>query len=227
MNIKIAPSILSADFADLKTDIKRISHADMLHIDVMDFHFVPNLTIGPPVVKAIRQVSDKFLDCHLMIENSHKWVDNFIEAGANSITFHLGTCPDEGELIDYLHSKGCHACLSVKPKEDPALLLPWLDKLDMILIMTVEPGFGGQAFMPEMLKKVIFLKNELKILGRQDVDLEVDGGITLENADQVWQAGANVLVSGTGVFNHKPTEESASILTPNQVIDKMHEIGDI
>lgn len=193
--MRVLPSILSADFANLTAEIEKVSNCDGLHIDIMDFHYVPNLTMGPAIVKSISAVTDLDLDCHLMIENPQKWAKLFIDAGVNSITFHLRTCENDFEFINYIKSLGCKASIAIKPKESVEDIIGLLDILDMVLIMTVEPGFGGQSFMPEMIEKIKIIR---KI---SNIDIQVDGGISAKNIKMCADAGATCFVAGSSVFN--------------------------
>jgi len=197
LECKIAPSMLSADFACLASEAKRMIDlgADYLHLDIMDGHFVPNLTMGPPIVAALRSHSSAFLDCHLMVSNPLQWVDPLASAGASLITFHIEATDDPSRLIDAIHAKGLKAGISVKPATDISVIFPLLDKLDQVLVMTVEPGFGGQKFMYEMLPKVSILRQKYPLL-----DIQVDGGLSNDNIEAAAAAGANVVVAGTSIF---------------------------
>lgn len=197
----VSPSILSADFANLEKDMKRIAEAgaDWAHVDVMDGHFVPNITIGAPVVKALSKKSDLPLDVHLMISDPDFYLDDFIKAGAYVITIHEECDSDVEKTLKRIREAGVKAALSIKPNTPVSALEKYIDLLDMVLIMTVEPGFGGQSFMPESLPKIRALRAEIERLGL-NCDIQVDGGITLETAPLAVEAGANVLVAGTAVF---------------------------
>lgn len=194
MEIKIAPSILSADFGKLNEEIAEVEpYVDLIHVDVMDGHFVPNITIGAPVVKNIK--SNKPLDVHLMTENPENFVDDFAKAGANIITVHVEACEDPAAVLKQIRDLGVKPSICVKPKTDVADIEPYLDMVDMVLVMTVEPGFGGQSFMEDMMSKVERLR-ELK----SELDIEVDGGIKDHTAKTAIAAGANVLVAGSYIF---------------------------
>ena len=199
--IQISPSILSADFSQLGNEIKRLEEggADMIHVDVMDGHFVPNLTIGPPVIKALRkQCSIKF-DVHLMISPVHKYIEAYAEAGADIITIHPEATENLEESILKIKSLNKKVGVSLNPESKIELIIDHLEKIDLVLIMSVNPGFGGQKFMPEVLSKI----NDLKKIQKDkklEFDIEVDGGINFENSKLVIEAGANILVSGTTIF---------------------------
>lgn len=199
--IKIAPSILSADFAYLARDIKKISTADYVHVDVMDGVFVPNISIGIPVLKSIRKVTDMFLDVHLMITQPVRYVEKFCDAGADLVTVHVEADFPENiqAAIDKIHAKGKKAGIVLKPKTPAEAALPYLEKVELILVMTVEPGFGGQKFMPSALDKLRWLKAEKDRRGLKFL-LEVDGGVDAATAPQCVAAGADVLVAGSAIF---------------------------
>jgi ribulose-phosphate 3-epimerase len=199
--IQISPSILSADFSQLGNEIKRLEEggADMIHVDVMDGHFVPNLTIGPPVIKALKkQCSIKF-DVHLMISPVHKYIEAYADAGADIITIHPEATENLEESISKIKSLNKKVGVSLNPESKLDLIVNYLEKIDLVLIMSVNPGFGGQKFMPEVLDKVKQLK-EIKSKNNMNFDIEIDGGINFDNCQSAIEAGANILVSGTTVF---------------------------
>lgn len=205
--MQIAPSILSSDFARLNEEIESIKNCDMVHIDVMDGHFVPNLTFGAPVVKCIRKYTDLFFDCHLMISNPLKYATDFAKAGADLITFHYESDDDPKQTIDEIKRLGCKVGISIKPKTDVSVLTPYLDMVDLILIMSVEPGFGGQSFMPEVLDKVKILK-EIKIKENKKYAIEIDGGIDDKTIILAKEAGVEVCVAGSYIFKQKDRIET-------------------
>jgi ribulose-phosphate 3-epimerase len=199
--IQISPSILSADFSQLGNEIKRLQEggADMIHVDVMDGHFVPNLTIGPPVIKALRkQCSIKF-DVHLMISPVHKYIEAYADAGADIITIHPEATDNLEDSISKIKSLNKKVGVSLNPESKLDLITKYLEKIDLVLIMSVNPGFGGQKFIPEVLDKVKQLK-EIKSKKNMNFDIEIDGGINFDNCQSAIEAGANILVSGTTVF---------------------------
>ena len=199
--IQISPSILSADFSNLEKDIKQLeaAGADMIHVDVMDGHFVPNITIGPPVIKALRNKTSLPFDVHLMISPVHKYIKDFANAGADIITIHPEATPNLQESINEIKSFKKKVGISLNPDTKIDIIEDYLDKVDLILIMSVYPGFGGQKFIADVLEKIKKLKN-LKDKKKLNFDIEVDGGINFSNFKSVIDAGANVLVSGTTIF---------------------------
>jgi len=212
--IKIAPSILASDFGALREDVLAIEKAgaEWAHIDIMDGHFVPNLSMGPDIVKSIREASGLFFDCHLMVENPRMFVEPFVKAGAELITFHQECVEDMDELIDYIHSFGVKAAVAIKPATSEETIFPVLHKLDMVLIMSVVPGFGGQKFMPEVLDKV---KNIRAHKDGKNIDIQMDGGINAETAGLAAKAGVNVFVAGSAVFAKPPYVETIAQIRKN------------
>ena len=204
-NYKLAPSVLSADFGDLRgaMDICQKGGAHWIHIDVMDNQFVPNLTIGPPVVKSLRKYTDKFLDVHMMVVEPEKLVEPFARAGADGITFHVEAAENPNEVIDLIKSTGKQVGISLKPGTPLSSIEPFLDKVDLVLIMTVEPGFGGQGYLPGSSVRIKELKSRLNEMCLDRVLIEVDGGVKLNNMKEVVEAGADVLVAGSAVFGVK------------------------
>lgn len=209
--IKLAPSILAADFGQLRADVEMISEAgcDYIHIDVMDGHFVPNITLGPGIVQSIRQCTDKVFDVHLMIENPDQYVPLFAKAGADLITIHQETCPHLHRSIQGIKELGVKAAVALNPSTPISVLEHVIEELDMVLIMTVNPGFGGQKFITGMVDKIKALDAMIKEKGL-NVDIQVDGGINRETIQTVVDAGANVIVAGSAIFNAEdPRKEVA------------------
>jgi ribulose-phosphate 3-epimerase len=202
MRVKIAPSILSADFGRLAEEVRAIATADYVHVDVMDGHFVPNLTIGPVVVEAVKRVTALPLDVHLMIEDAERWVGAYAKAGADIIGVHAEACPHLHRTLQQIRDLGKRASVVLNPAT-PIEAIEWvLDDVDQVLIMSVNPGFGGQQFIPSALRKIQQLRRVLDERGLA-VDIEVDGGVKVDNVAAVCAAGANVIVSGSGVFGTK------------------------
>lgn len=202
MNI-LSPSILSADFAKLGEQIQAVDKAgaQYIHIDVMDGLFVPSISYGMPVIRCVRPVTDKVFDVHLMIERPERYIDEFADCGADIITFHIEATDKVSEVIDMIHSRGKKAGLSIKPGTPVEEVKPYLEKLDMILVMTVEPGFGGQSYIEACTEKVRQMRKMVTESGR-DIDIQVDGGINIKNVGTVLEAGANVIVAGSAVFKN-------------------------
>lgn len=201
MSIRISPSILSADFANLERDIAAVAAADLLHVDVMDGHFVPNLTIGLPVVKRLAQVSPLPLDVHLMIENPDHWAPRYAEIGAASVTFHYEAARDAVQVARDIRSLDARAAVAIKPGTAAEAILDLLPEINMVLVMTVEPGFGGQSLIPETLEKLPILR-QAAIQAGVDLWLQVDGGIALDTIGSAAQAGADTFVAGSAIYDH-------------------------
>ena len=204
--IKISPSLLSADFADLKNEVCDISSADMLHLDVMDGHFVPNITFGPPLIASIRKYTDLIFDVHLMISHPLKYIEAFAKAGSDIISVHLECDDNIDECISLIKKFGKKACVVINPDTEVELVFPYLDKIDMVLIMSVYPGFGGQSFIEDVLEKAE------KIRKISDIDIELDGGINDKTIKKAVKAGCNVLVAGTAVFGKENRSEAIEML---------------
>ena len=218
LSIKISPSILSADFSKLGEEIIALEKAgaDYIHIDVMDGHFVPNITIGPEVIKRLRSVTKLVFDVHLMISPVDNFIKDFADAGADIITFHPEATENISETINLIRKLGKKVGVSLKPKSELSLIENYLDKIDLILIMSVEPGFGGQKFMPQVLDKMKKLRN-LVSKKKLNVDIEIDGGINFDNSKKAKEFGANILVSGSTVFkeNNGNLKKNIQLLRSN------------
>jgi ribulose-phosphate 3-epimerase len=208
-HIKIAPSLLSADFSCLGAEVKSVEEggADYIHFDVMDGHFVPNITFGPPLIKSLRKFSSLTFDVHLMIEKPERYIEDFVKSGADIITVHVETCPHLHRTLQMIRDLGIKASVSLNPATPPFFLDYILDKLDMVLVMSVNPGFGGQKFIPSALKKVEWISSLIKESGL-NIDIEIDGGIVPENVKEVVKSGCNIVVAGSSVFGKKPVSSA-------------------
>lgn len=211
MKVLIAPSLLACDFANLEKEIRRAEAADvdMLHCDIMDGHFVPNLTMGPPVIAAIRKVTKLHLDCHLMVDNAHLFFESFQKAGADAITIHLEVYPEPEPMLDRIGEMGMKRGLCINPDMPVERLRGLLDKVDRLLVMSVFPGFGGQSFIEETYDRLRAIQ---ALSPRPEMEIQVDGGVYAENAAQVVAAGANNLVSGTGLFRADDMAQAVRIM---------------
>ena len=211
--VKISPSILSADFAKLGAEVENIKEAgaEMAHLDVMDGRFVTNMSFGFPIIASLRKVTDMFLDVHLMIEKPERYIERFLDSGADLITFHLEATEDVDACIEMIKKRGKKVSISVKPNTPIEAVYPYLERCDMILVMTVEPGYGGQALIPFCLDKVKTLREEITKRGL-DIDIQVDGGINEETAKDAINAGANVLVAGSAVFKYEDRKAAIDAL---------------
>ena len=205
---KISPSVLACDLSNLAAEVAEIeaAGADMVHLDVMDGVFVTNMSFGMPIIESLRKKSKMVFDVHLMIVHPEKYAERFIDAGADILTFHYEACDKPAELLDLIRSRGVRSAISIKPTTSPEAIYPLLEKCDMVLVMTVEPGYGGQSFMPDMLPKIKAIREEATRRGL-DLDIQVDGGITPDNLKYATEAGANVVVAGSAIFKAEKPEE--------------------
>ncbi|MEV0290184.1 MULTISPECIES: ribulose-phosphate 3-epimerase [unclassified Kribbella] len=215
MGIQIAPSILSADFARLADEARAVSNADWLHVDVMDNHFVPNLTLGMPVVESLAKATDTPLDCHLMIEDPDRWAPGYVEAGASSVTFHIEACRAPIRTAREIRAKGARAAMALKPATPIEPYEDLLPELDMILIMTVEPGFGGQKFLDVCVPKI---RRTRQLLDKHGLDLwvQIDGGVSVDTIERCADAGADVFVAGSAVY---------AADNPNAMVDQLRTLA--
>ncbi|MDT0215305.1 ribulose-phosphate 3-epimerase [Rothia sp. ARF10] len=216
--MQISPSILSADFANLQSELDAISNADWAHVDVMDNHFVPNLTLGLPIVEALLKVSPIPLDCHLMIEDPDRWAPGYAEAGAQSVTFHVEAAKDPRTLARALRSAGARAGMAIKPGTQWAPYEDLLPELDMVLVMTVEPGFGGQSFMADQMPKVAQVREAVRRHGGE-IWVQVDGGVSATTIEQCAEAGADVFVAGSAVYG---AESAAAAVDELRALAESH-----
>ncbi len=210
MEIKIAPSVLAADYANLETELKKCAAAQYIHLDVMDGHFVPNISIGAPVIKSLRNVTEIPFDVHLMISEPLRYVEDFADAGADIICFHIESESDTEKTVNKILECGCRAAIAIKPGTPASAVLPYLSRLSMVLVMTVEPGFGGQSFMEDMMPKI----KEIRAAA-PDIDIEVDGGVNPKTIKTAASAGANVFVAGSAVFKSEDPAKTIEMLKDN------------
>ena len=210
---KISPSVLASDLSNLASEVAAIeaAGADMVHLDVMDGMFVTNMSFGMPVIEALRKKSKMVFDVHLMIAEPERYAKRFIDAGADILTFHLEACKDSAALLDEIRAAGIKSAISIKPATPAEAIFPLLEKCDMVLVMTVEPGYGGQSFMYDMLEKVKKIKAEIEKRGL-NIDIQVDGGLNPETAKSAREAGANVIVAGSSVFKAADRHEAIDAL---------------
>lgn len=211
MGIRISPSILAADFANLERDIAKVANADWLHVDVMDGHFVPNMTLGLPVFERVVEVSPLPVDAHLMIDNPDEWAVRYVDAGAGSVTFHVEATSKPVELSRMIRAAGARSAVALKPATPVEAVLDDLEEYDMVLVMTVEPGFGGQEFMPDMVSKFHRLRDATRESG-VDLWLQADGGVSEDTIERLVAAGADTLVAGSAVYgSHDPSAQVAAL----------------
>ncbi len=197
----LSPSVLSADFSKLGEDVKAIAKTPWVHLDVMDGAFVPNISFGPDVIKSVRGISKQIFDTHLMVNEPIRYIKNFVDAGADSISIHVEACEDVKATLDAVKSYNIMSSIAINPETPIEKIYPYLEMVDMVLVMSVHPGFGGQSFIEDTYAKLDTLTNKLDSLGLSDkVDIEVDGGVSLKNVDKVIEAGANIIVAGSGVY---------------------------
>jgi ribulose-phosphate 3-epimerase len=216
---QISPSILSADFANLQAELETVRNADWAHVDVMDAHFVPNLTLGLPVVESLLKVSPLPIDCHLMIEDPDRWAPPYAEAGARSVTFHIEAARDPVRIARDLRAQGARAAFALKPRTPFAPYVELLDEVDMVLVMTVEPGFGGQSFMTDQMPKVREVRDAVRRHGGE-IWVQVDGGVSADTIEQCAEAGADVFVAGSAVFG---AEDAAAAVDQLRALAARHD----